>query len=291
MTVGVVGAGTMGTGVAQCFAAAGHHVVVVDPAPGALASGPRRIRDGLRLQALLARRPTADRPPAPRPETVLARIRWTDLIAELSGAEFVVECAPERLPVKHQVFSDLDQLHPAPTVLASCTSAIPIGRLAAVTNRPDAVIGTHFMNPAPLKTAVEVVRCATTSDHTLRRTVALLAAIGKSAIVVADGPGFVSNRVLMVMINQAVAVLEDGVADAGTVDRIFEDCAGHTMGPLRTADLIGLDTVLDTLAVLRDITGDARFEPRPLLVELTEQGHLGRKTGRGFHTYAAPDTA
>jgi 3-hydroxybutyryl-CoA dehydrogenase len=279
MKVGVVGAGAMGTGVAQCFAAAGHEVIVTDLDTGALSGAPRKIREGLRLRALLGGG-SGD-----RPEVLLARICWSTRLDDLAGAGFVVECALERLPVKEQVLRDLDRVCPEETVLASCTSAIPIGRLGAVTTRPDRVIGTHFMNPAPLKETVEVIRAAATSEETLRRTVELLTGIGKKSIVVGDGPGFVSNRVLMLTVNQAIAVLHDGIADASTVDQIFENCAGHTMGPLRTADLIGLDTVLDTLVVLRDCTGNPVFEPCPLLAELVRQGRLGRKTGHGFHSY------
>jgi 3-hydroxybutyryl-CoA dehydrogenase len=281
MKVGVVGAGTMGTGVAQCFAAAGHDVLVTDPDAGALSGAPRKIREGLRLRTLLGGG-SGD-----RPEVLLSRIRWSARLDDLAGTGFIVECSPERLPVKEQVLRDLDRVCPGETVLASCTSAIPIGRLGAVTTRPDRVIGTHFMNPAPLKETVEVIRSAATSAETLRRTVELLTGIGKKSIVVGDGPGFVSNRVLMLTVNQAIAVLHDGIADAGTVDEIFEKCAGHTMGPLRTADLIGLDTVLDSLVVLRDCTGDPVFEPCPLLSELVRQGRLGRKTGHGFHRYPA----
>jgi 3-hydroxybutyryl-CoA dehydrogenase len=283
MKVGVVGAGVMGTGVAQCFAAAGHEVVVTDPDAGALSSAPGRIRNGLRLRTLLGGTS------AEAPDQILRRIRWTTRPSDLAGTGFVVECALERLPVKEQVFRDLDQFCPAETVLASCTSAIPIGRLGAVTARPDRVIGTHFMNPAPLKDTVEVIRPATTSDETLRRTVELLTGIGKKSIVVGDGPGFVSNRVLMLTVNQAIAVVHDGIADAATVDEIFENCAGHAMGPLRTADLIGLDTVLDSLVVLRDCTDNPVFEPCPLLVGLVHQGRLGRKTGHGLHDYS-PDS-
>jgi 3-hydroxyacyl-CoA dehydrogenase len=276
--IGVVGAGVMGTGVAQCFAAAGHDVVAADPDPRALARGPERVRDGMRLAALLGRRP----PPA-APD----RIRWTDRLEELGGSGFVVECAAERLPLKESLFGELDRLCPAATVFASCTSAVPIGRLAAATARADRVIGTHFMNPAPVKDAVEVVRAAATSAETLHATTELLTGIGKRPIVVADGPGFVANRVLMATINEAIATVGDGTADAATVDEVFESCFGHAMGPLRTADLIGLDVIRDTLVVLRECTGNPTYTPCALLTELVESGRLGRKTGEGFHTYPA----
>lgn len=279
MKIGVVGAGVMGTGVAQCFAAAGHDVVVADRDPEALTRGPDRVRAGLRLAALLG----GARPPAGVPD----RIRWTGRLAGLGGSEFVVECAAERLPLKESLFAELDRLCPAGTVLASCTSAVPIARLAAATARADRVIGTHFMNPAPLKDAVEVVRAAATADETLATTTNLLTAIGKRPIVVADGPGFVANRVLMATINEAIATVADGTADASTVDQVFENCFGHPMGPLRTADLIGLDVILDTLVVLLDCTGNPVYRPCPLLTELVTAGQLGRKTGRGLHTYPA----
>lgn len=278
MKIGVVGAGVMGTGVAQCFAAAGHDVVVADHDPRAVDSGPERVRAGLRMTALLGNRP---------PTGVPDRIRWTGQLGELGGSEFVVECAAERIPVKEGLFGELDRLCPAATILASCTSAVPIARLAAATARADRVIGTHFMNPAPLKDTVEVVRAAATGDETVRATMDLLSGIGKHAIVVADGPGFVANRVLMATINEAIATVGDGIADAATVDQVFENCFGHAMGPLRTADLIGLDIILDTLTVLLECTGNPMYRPCPLLAELAGAGRLGRKTGQGLHTYPA----
>lgn len=282
MMVGVVGAGVMGLGVAQCFAAAGHEVVLTDPDTNALSSVPSRIWAGQRLQALLG-----DRSSPGRRDDLPRRIHRTGWLGELAGTEFVVECVPERRPLKEQVFRDLDQVCRPATILASCTSAIPIGLLGAVTGRPDRVIGTHFMNPAPLKKTVEVIRSPATSDDTLSRSLDLLVTIGKKAIVVADAPGFVSNRVLMITVNQAIAVVHEGTADAATVDEIFEDCAGYKMGPLRTADLIGLDVVLDSLLVLRNCTGSQLFEPCPLLIDLVRQGRLGRKSGRGLHDYDA----
>jgi 3-hydroxybutyryl-CoA dehydrogenase len=267
----------MGVGVAQCLAQAGHPVTVADPDPPALAAGAGRLGDGLRLATLLGR---AD----PVPDTA-ARVRWVRSLDELGAPGFVVECGPERVETKQAIFAALDAVCPASTILASCTSAIPIARLGDRTGRPDRVLGTHFMNPAPLKDTVEVVRAAGTSDETVRRTVELLAGIGKHAVVVRDAPGFVANRVLMLMINEAAAVVAEGTADAATVDRIFQDCFGHPTGPLGTADLIGLDSVLDTLLVLLDQTGDERFRPRPLLGELVRSGRLGRKSGHGFHRY------
>lgn len=274
--VGIAGAGTMGAGVAQCFAAAGHPVVVVDPDPAARASGPERVRSWTRATRLLRGR---DAGPVER------RVVWAAGPAALSGVRLVVDCAPERVPVKEEIFRTLDRICPADAVFASCTSAIPIGHLGSVTGRPDRVVGTHFMNPAPLKDTVEVAASPATADRTVRWILDVLAGLGKKAVVVGDGPGFVSNRVLMLTVNEAAAVVEAGTADAATVDRVFQDCFGHATGPLRTADLIGLDTVVDTLAVLGRFTGDARFRPTPLLARLVAEGNVGRKAGRGFHPY------
>ncbi|SCK17559.1 3-hydroxyacyl-CoA dehydrogenase [Streptomyces sp. WMMB 714] len=280
--VGVVGAGTMGIGVAQCFAQAGHPVVVVDPDAAAREDGAARLRAGLRLRSLLrGRRPDGGGAAA----DPLELVRFTDELTGLADAAFVVECAREQVPVKEKVLRGLDEACGAETVFASCTSAIPVERLGSFTGRPDRVIGTHFMNPAPLKDAVEVVRSPHTGEETLALTLGFLARIGKKPIVVGDGPGFVTNRVLMLTVNEAAAVLQQGTADAETVDRVFQECFGHPMGPLRTGDLIGLDTIVDTLDVLREHTGDERFRPCALLAGLVAEGSVGRKAGRGFHTY------
>ncbi|AXB43304.1 3-hydroxyacyl-CoA dehydrogenase family protein [Amycolatopsis albispora] len=276
--IGVVGAGTMGLGVTHCLAEAGFPVVVVDPVPEALGTAPVRLAEELRRIRLVRRDPAA----APV-STVTGRVRWTGRFEDLAGTGFVLECAPERIPLKEAVFAELDRCCPAGAVLASVTSAIPIDRLAACTRRPAGVVGLHFMNPAPMKETVELVRGPRTGPDTLRAAGDLLAALGKTGIVVADGPGFALNRVLMPAINEAAAVVGAGTADAATVDRLFQQCLGHQLGPLRTADLIGLDTVADTLGVLAECTGEPRFTPDERLLELIAAGHLGRKTGRGFH--------
>lgn len=277
--IGVVGAGTMGCGIAQCLAEHGHQVMVSDPHADALAAGPGRVRAGLRTARLLRGGSGG--------AEVLDRIAWVGEAGELAAARFVIECAPERPAVKERVFRELDAACPPETVFASCTSAIPIAELAAHTGRPDRMLGLHFMNPAPLTAAVEVIRTPATGADVLATALDLLAGIGKRGVVVADAPGFVSNRLLMSLVNEAAAVVLRGTADAATVDEIFQDCFGHPTGPLRTADLIGLDTILDTLAVLAERTGESRFEPCPLLTDLVQRGHLGRKSGKGFHTYAS----
>lgn len=279
--VGVVGAGVMGVGVTQCLAEGGYPVRTIDSDPAALATAPRRLLDGLRLNHLLGR--SNGNGPV---ESLMSQVRWSDRLSELSDAVFVIECVRERTADKERVFRALDAICPPQTVFASCTSAIPIARLAGVTGRPDHVLGMHFMNPAPLKDTVEVIKASTTSTETLSSALELLATLGKRAIVVSDAPGFVSNRVLMLSINEAATVVAQGTANAEQVDEIFQNCFGHPMGPLRTADLIGLDTVLDSLAVLREHTGDPRFEPCRLLTDLVHAGRIGRKGGAGFHDYA-----
>lgn len=287
--IGVVGAGTMGVGVAQCFAEAGHPVVVVDPDPHARETGPARLRAGVRTARLLGGksrpvgRPTADGSPSPRAEDL---VTWSDKLTDMASALLVVECAREDENIKKEVFGELDRVCGPEAIFTSNTSCVPISRLGSYTTRPDRVIGTHFMNPAPLKKAVEVIRAPETSDLTLQRTEAFLARTGKYALVVRDAPGFVTNRVLMLTLNEAAAVLGEGTADAETVDRIFQDCFGHPMGPLRTADLIGLDTIVDSLEVLRQHTGEERFRPCPLLASLVAEGNVGRKSGSGFYQYS-----
>ncbi|MEV0438868.1 3-hydroxyacyl-CoA dehydrogenase family protein [Streptomyces spectabilis] len=280
--IGVVGAGTMGVGIAQCLVEAGHRVVAVDPEDAARATAPGRLRDGIRLARMVRKTPAG----VPM-DRALAAVTWTARLADLAEAWFVLDCAPERIPLKEKLFRELDEVCPSGAVLATGTSAIPVERLAARTARPERVLGLHFMNPAPMKEAVEVVRGPRTSDETLDTALALLAGIGKKGIVVHDGPGFVSNRVLMLTVNEAATVVQQGTADPATVDRIFQECFGHAMGPLATGDLIGLDTIVDTLYVLLECTGDQRFQPCEGLRALVADGHLGRKSGRGFHRYPA----
>jgi 3-hydroxybutyryl-CoA dehydrogenase len=279
---GVVGAGTMGAGIAQCLATAGYPTVVVDPDPAALQRGAHRVRSGLRLDILTGRRKTEDSADI---ADITARIEWTDRADALADTFFVIECALEQVPVKQAVLAELDSICPPETVFASCTSAIPITRLGSFTARPDRVLGTHFMNPAPAKDTVEVIRAPATSQQTVDLTIDLLATMGKKAVVVADAPGFVSNRVLMLTINESIKVVQEDTADVTSVDQIFQDCFGHPMGPLRTADLIGLDTIRDSLLVLLEHTGDPRFTPCSLLDAMVERGDVGRKSGQGFHTY------
>ncbi|MEU2000455.1 3-hydroxyacyl-CoA dehydrogenase family protein [Rhodococcus sp. NPDC019627] len=279
MSIGVVGAGTMGVGVAECCARSGHDVIVVESDPHAVEVARKRMSDSLRLAILLGRSA------GPKPAEVAARVRWTDQMSELHDATVVVECVPERIDLKEKIFAGLDRCCAADAVLASCTSGIPVDLVAACTSRPEQVVGLHFMNPAPLKDTVEVVAGPRTSQRTLDRAQEFLTSLNKTGIVVGDGPGFVLNRVLMLCIAEAAASVDAGIADPETVDALFEGCLGHPMGPLRTADLIGLDNVHDTMTTLRALTGDDHYCPPESLTALVDAGHLGRKTGRGFHDY------
>ncbi|MEU2257059.1 3-hydroxyacyl-CoA dehydrogenase family protein [Nocardia xishanensis] len=277
--VGVVGAGTMGAGIAQCVAEAGMPVTVVDTDPTAAERARRGIRASLRSSVLLGR--------GPRPgdiAEIIDRIQWSQRVDDLSDATLVIESVTERVELKYRVFAELDRACAPSAVFASGTSAIPIADLAARTGRPERMLGLHFMNPAPLTEAVEVISTARTAPDTLVTALDFLGALGKRGIVVGDGPGFVINRVLMLAIAEAAAITESGT-DAATVDALFEGCLGHRMGPLRTADLIGLDNVADTIGVLRDATGDGRYHVPDALAGLVRDGHLGRKSGKGFHAY------
>lgn len=280
--VGVVGAGVMGAGVAQSLASSNYAVVVVDRAEQALHSAKREIERGIRLQTLLA---TADTPSRPRAN--LSRIRFTTDPTELAAADFVIENITERWDDKNALYRQLDAICRPGAVIAANTSAISITRLASATSRPASVIGMHFMNPVPMKRTVELIRGHFTSDATVAAAQALLAGMGKEGILVNDSPGFVSNRVLMLTINEAVFLLHEHVATAADVDRLFRECFGHKMGPLETADLIGLDTILLSIEALHESFGDGKYRPCPLLKRMVHANLLGRKSGQGFYTYVS----
>jgi 3-hydroxybutyryl-CoA dehydrogenase len=280
--VGVVGAGVIGAGVAQNLAQTGHQVMVVDVSPQILEHARDRIGNNIRLQSLLAKAE-----PVRSPDQALAQISFSTDYASLASVDFVIENVTEKWEVKKEVFARLDTVCPAPCVLASNTSVLPITRLAAVTNRSPQVIGVHFMNPVPLKPTVEVIRPPDTSDQTLEITKRLLAQMGKRWVIVNDSPGFVSNRVLMLAINEAIFLLQEQIAGAEDVDRIFRECFGHKMGPLETADLIGLDTVLYSIQGLYESFDEEKYRPCPLLVRMVEDGLTGQKSGQGFYAYPA----
>lgn len=284
-TVGVVGAGTIGRGVAQSFAQHGFDVVLVDIDTAALESARAEIGTNLRVQSLF--RPGD----APDSAAVLGRIRTTTELKDVADAGFVVENVTEDWAVKKQIHTALDDICAEGTIVAVNTSAIPITRVAAVTGRPAEVIGMHFMNPVPLMDLVEVIRGHFTSQPTVDRSLDLLRRVGKDGVVIDDAPGFVSNRVLMLTINEAIFCVQDQVASAEDVDQIFKGCFGHKMGPLETGDLIGLDTILNSITVLYESYRDSKYRPAPLLQHMVDAGLLGRKSGRGFYDYDLPDGA
>jgi len=277
--VGVVGAGIMGTGVAQSLARSGHRVILFDVSPQILDGALHRIERDARLSSLLGGPPVDV-------ETVLDAITVGTDATALAEADFVIENITESWERKRELYPVLDEACKQQTVFVANTSAIPITKIAATTNRPEKVIGVHFMNPVPMKNVVELIPGFHTSAETIERTRELLTTMGKKAVEVKDSCGFVSNRVLMVAINEAACLVHEDVATAADVDEIFRGCFGHPMGPLETADLIGVDTILASVEVLHENFSDSKYRPCPLLRQMVDAGLHGRKTGRGFYTYS-----
>ena len=278
-TVGVVGAGTMGSGIAHVFARYGFRVLLCDVDRNALVSALLRIRSNLSREAANGKLTEAEIAPT------LSRISDTVDRETLSAADFVIEAASERFELKAEIFASLDRILPEHTILATNTSSISITRLAAQTSRPAQVIGMHFFNPVPVMPLVEIVRGLATSDAAFEIVNDLALKLGKTPIAVNDAPGFVSNRVLMPMINEAAFAVMEGVATPEAVDQVFKLGMAHPMGPLTLADFIGLDICVDILRVLQEGFGDPKYRPCPLLVRMVDAGWLGRKSGRGFYSY------
>ena len=279
-SIGVIGAGVMGRGVAQNLAQSGFDVVLIDSVETQLLGAKEAISQQIRFQKMFNKGAVAGDPNA------LDRIQFTTELAQLSDVGFVIENVVEKWDAKQPIYEEIDTICPDSCVFAANTSAIPITRIASATNRADRVLGIHFMNPVPMKNTVEMIRGFHTSESTLEIAGEVLKRMGKNFVLVKDSPGFVSNRVLMLTVNEAMFLVYEQVADAKSVDEIFTSCFGHKMGPLETADLIGLDTILYSLDALYDSFQDPKFRPCPLLKQLVDAGLHGRKTGRGFFEYA-----
>jgi len=277
--IAVIGAGQMGNGIAHVFAQAGFDVVMIDVAQQALDKGRDTIAKNLDRQVKKSTISEADK------AAILSRVTTATSTDAVKGAALVIEAATENRDLKFRIFADLDAKADAGAVLATNTSSISITEIAAQTKRPELVIGMHFMNPVPVMQLVEIIRGLATSDATTERTVAWSRAVGKTPVEVNDFPGFVANRILMPMINEAIYCVMEGVGKPEAIDTVMKLGMNHPMGPLALADFIGLDTCLAILEVMHDGLGDPKYRPCPLLRKYVAAGWLGRKTGRGFYSY------
>lgn len=280
--VAVVGAGTMGNGIAHVFAQHGWQTLLIDVSPEALKNGKAAIEKNTERQVAKGTL-TAD-----QRQQLLGRITTTSKLEVLEGVsdiELVVEAATENPEIKFQIFEDLDRLTPTGSILASNTSSISISEIAKQANRPERVVGMHFMNPVPVMKLVEVIRGKETSNETVQKIVELVRRLGKTPVEVNDAPGFVSNRVLMPMINEAIFCVQDGIASPAGVDEVMKLGMNHPIGPLALADLIGLDVCLAIMRVLQDGLDQHKYRPAPLLETMVAEGKLGRKSGAGFYVY------
>ncbi|SEL55432.1 3-hydroxybutyryl-CoA dehydrogenase [Paenibacillus sp. OK003] len=279
--IGVVGAGVMGRGVAQNFAQSGYPVILIDIDESILENAREEIFTNARFQGLFQK--TYD---IMEPEAVMEKITFSTDYDLLADASFIIENVTENWEIKESVHQKIDTICAEDSIILVNTSCISITKVAALTNRPSFIIGVHFMNPVPMKSTVEVIRGYHTDESAIERTKDLLKTIGKESIVVNDHPGFVSNRISHLFMNEAAFVVQDQVASPQEVDNIFKKCYSHKMGPLETADLIGLDTVVQSLDVLYESYQDSKFRCCPLLRKMVDAGLYGRKSGKGFYTYS-----
>jgi 3-hydroxybutyryl-CoA dehydrogenase len=278
-TVGVIGAGTMGNGIAHVFAKSGYSVILCDIEQRFLDRGLDTIKKNLEREV------AKDKITAEKRDAALKSIQTVTDRAALAKCDFIVEAASEKLEIKTEIFKDLDKLCRPEVILSSNTSSISITKLAATTKRADKVIGMHFFNPVPMMKLVEVIRGLATSDETYQTVKALTEKLEKTPVEVNDAPGFVSNRVLMPLLNEAMFAVMEGVATPQAVDEVFKLGMAHPMGPLALADFIGLDVCLDIMRVMLDGLGDPKYRPCPLLIKMVDAGWLGKKSGRGFYQY------
>jgi 3-hydroxybutyryl-CoA dehydrogenase len=278
-TVGVIGAGTMGNGIAHVFAKSGYKVILCDIEQRFLDRGLHTIKKNLEREV------AKSKITAENSDAALKSIQPVTDRAALAACDFIVEAASEKLEIKTEIFKDLDRLCRPEVILTSNTSSISITKIAAITKRPDKVIGMHFFNPVPMMKLVEIIRGLATADETYQIVKALTEKLEKTPVEVNDAPGFVSNRVLMPLINEAIYTVMEGVATPQAVDEVFKLGMAHPMGPLALADFIGLDVCLDIMRVMLEGLGDPKYHPCPLLIKMVDAGWLGKKSGRGFYQY------